>query len=285
MKREQILIGTCSWNYDSWVGLVYSRTRPRSCQYLPEYSKKYTTVEIDSWFYQIPSVEDVEEYRRSVEKDFRFTCKVPRMITLTHGRKKERAGGLVPNKDFLSPDLFNAFISRIEPLLPRIDAIMFEFEYLNRMKMASLSVFLQEFSAFLPKLPAGLPYALEIRNSNYLKQEYFSFINSNNLIHVFSEKQYMPEAYKVYDAFGGNIKGDSVIRLLGGDRKAIEAKTGGYWREIVEQKNDLPDIVDLIDKLSEKGIVTVNVNNHYEGSAPKTIQRIEELLDKFSTGK
>ncbi len=45
---SQLRIGTCSWKYDSWRGLVYSN-EPK-INYLKEYSKHFNTVEIDQWF-------------------------------------------------------------------------------------------------------------------------------------------------------------------------------------------------------------------------------------------
>jgi len=45
-----IRFGTCSWNYPSWVGLIYTERHPRAAAYLREYSQKYDTVEIGSWF-------------------------------------------------------------------------------------------------------------------------------------------------------------------------------------------------------------------------------------------
>jgi uncharacterized protein YecE (DUF72 family) len=41
-------IGTSSWNYDSWEGLVYSRGSDRS--YLEQYAEVFDTAEIDRWF-------------------------------------------------------------------------------------------------------------------------------------------------------------------------------------------------------------------------------------------
>lgn len=49
-----IKIGTCSWNYDSWSGLVYTKKSANAAGYLAEYSSHFATVEIDSWFYKIP---------------------------------------------------------------------------------------------------------------------------------------------------------------------------------------------------------------------------------------
>jgi uncharacterized protein YecE (DUF72 family) len=59
---SNLRIGTCSWNYPSWVGLVYSQPKRTAVEYLHEYSRKYTTAEIDSWFYKIPTPAEVDAY-------------------------------------------------------------------------------------------------------------------------------------------------------------------------------------------------------------------------------
>ncbi len=45
-------IGTCSWKYPSWEGLVYSRSA--GIDYLAEYARRYNTVEVDQWFWALP---------------------------------------------------------------------------------------------------------------------------------------------------------------------------------------------------------------------------------------
>jgi uncharacterized protein YecE (DUF72 family) len=71
-----------------------------------------------------------------------------------------------------------------------------------------------------------------------------------------------------------------VIRLLGPDRKEIEKITGKQWAQIVAPKDqELSAVADMIGDLLDRGIdVYLNVNNHYEGSAPLTIDRIRQLL-------
>jgi len=273
-------IGTCSWNYASWIDLVYSRTQSRSADYLPEYSKKYRTVEIDSWFYRIPSPDDVAEYQYLVDPAFSFACKVPEEITLTHERSRGKAEKtLIANPSFLSPERFAEFVSVIRPLLPQIDAIELEFEYLNKDKMPSLDLFLKHLSAFMTEIEPGLPLAIETRNGTYLHEEYFSFLKEKGIAHVFSEKIYMPHIYEVYAKYGSLLTNHSVIRLLGGDRKAIEEKTKEKWNQLVEEKADLPQVVEMISDMQKKGFsIQLYVNNHYEGSAPKTIEKIEREL-------
>ena len=40
--KKKLNIGTCSWKYDSWQGLIYPEKKPFN--YLEEYSKHYNCV-------------------------------------------------------------------------------------------------------------------------------------------------------------------------------------------------------------------------------------------------
>jgi uncharacterized protein YecE (DUF72 family) len=75
--------------------------------------------------------------------------------------------------------------------------------------------------------------------------------------------------------------GDTVsIRLHGEDREEIEAETGGVWNRLVNpRERELATMAQSIKLLADKGrVVYVQVNNHYEGSAPLTIARLQALL-------
>jgi uncharacterized protein YecE (DUF72 family) len=281
MSTPRLRMGTCTWNYDSWVGLVYSREMSGAAAYLPEYARRFETAEIDSWFYRIPPQSEVLRYKQAVSSDFRFTCKAPQALTLTHQREDKQHAGPQPNPEFLSAPLFQQFLQTIAPLLPQIDAVMLEFEYLNKSKMASLDLFLQKIETFIGQIPEGLPLALEPRNSNFVVPKYFEFIARHGLIHVFSEKQYMPHVYELYERQHDTIGKRAVIRLMGGDRQEMEARAENRWDRIIEPREDLAEIAAMIRKLLEHGTdVTVNVNNHYEGCAPLTIERLRSLLNK-----
>ncbi|NLD92241.1 MAG: DUF72 domain-containing protein [Fibrobacter sp.] len=109
----------------------------------------------------------------------------------------------------------------------------------------------------------------------YLHAEYFSLLKEYNVSHVFSEKLYMPLSYKVYEKFGEQLSDTVLVRLPGGDRAEIEKKTGNRWDTIVDEKNDLPEIVTMAKDISGKGKrLFVYINNHYEGSAVRTIERM-----------
>ena len=72
-----------------------------------------------------------------------------------------------------------------------------------------------------------------------------------------------------------------VIRLHGPDRKGMEERSGLRWDRIVEARDeDLERIVALARGFASQGMdVFLNVNNHFEGSAPLTIQKLVRLLE------
>lgn len=286
MKKQtgNVQFGTCSWNYDSWIGLVYSKKEPYSAAYLKEYSKKYDTVEVDSWFYKIPNQEDALEYRLLTPDTFSFTCKLSESLSLTHERKRDKTALLIPNPTFLSVDLYAQYLESTRELHPKIFLLELEFEYLNKQKMSGINEFMKTIDKFLTEVETSgigrpIPLAIETRNGNYLTREYFQFLKDHDITHVFSEKLYMPHIYEVYEKVGDLIGDRVVIRLLGGDRKEIEEKTKGNWNEIIDPKPDFPQVAEMISDLSSGSrIVKVYLNNHYEGSAPKSVERLESLL-------
>ncbi len=283
-----IRIGTCSWKYDSWRGLIYPDS-PK-INYLEEYAKSFNTVEIDQWFWSLfesskivlPRKNVVEIYKKSIPKDFLFTIKIPNSITLTHYYKRNKEEELKPNPFFLSVDLFNQFLDSIDPLMNNIGCLIFQFEYLNKQKMKSLKEFQNKFYEFHKSLDTKIPrIGLEIRNPNYLNSSYFKFLNELNVAPVFLEGYYMPPVVDIYKKNKSDIKNLAVLRLHGPDRKGIEKIANENWNKIyVNRDKEIKQIVEMIKDLEKDEVdLFVNVNNHFEGSAPLTIEKIKSQLE------
>lgn len=281
-----LYIGTCSWKYASWKGLVYPQIK--DFNYLMEYSKHFSTVEVDQWFWSLfkrddvvlPKAEVVEEYAQSVPPGFIFSIKVPNSVTLTHLYNKKKGEPLIPNLNFLSTGLMERFLRTLDPLGDHIGPLIFQFEYLNKQKMAGLSHFLEMFEMFIQGLPGGYQYCVEIRNPNYLKNQYFDFLAEKNLGPVFLQGYYLPPIFEIYEKFKDQLKDPVVVRLHGYDRQAIEKQTKSIWDNIVDPKDaELQNLKNMIlDLRKRRHQVFLNVNNHYEGSAPLTIEKIKTLL-------
>ena len=281
-------IGTSSWNYKSWEGLVY--TRDSGLSYLEQYAQMYDTAEIDRWFWslfdtpepRLPDPWTAEEYAGSVPEGFLFTIKVPNSITLTHHYRRDKAGPLRANPHFLSPELYAAFLQRIEALKEHVGALIFQFEYLNKQKMSSQKEFQSRMESFFASIDSPYPCTVETRNPQYLNHAYFEFLRRNNLFPCFLQGYYMPNLRNILPGreqwFG---EGDLVIiRLHGPDRQGMERMSGKQWDRIVSPKDEeIGDILETIGRLLRRKVdVYLNINNHYEGSAPRTIDKIRERL-------
>ncbi|MFZ5572899.1 MAG: DUF72 domain-containing protein [Thermodesulfobacteriota bacterium] len=283
----ELRIGTCSWKYSSWEGLVYSSSK--DIDFLAEYSRKYNTVEVDQWFWslfkggkvKLPSPRDVQGYRDAVPEPFRFTVKAPNSITLTHYYQKTKTEPLEENPHFLSVSLFQDFLKTLEPMHSNLGPILFQFEYLNKQKMKSQQAFQERFADFIHGLPTGFSYALELRNANYLNRGYVDFLAATGLSPVLIQGYWMPDIVSVYRKHrdGFDRFETIVIRLHGPDRDKIEADSSGKWNQIIAPKDtELSGISSMIREMIQGGAhVYLNVNNHYEGSAPKTIDRFLQV--------
>jgi len=272
------------------VNLVYSQAK--GINYLAEYALKYNSVEIDQWFWSLfkegqvvlPDQNTAREYAESVPRDFIFTIKVPNSITLTHFYKKNRGDPLIRNPHFLSTELFYQFLESIEPLQGRLGPLMLQFEYLNKLKMESLSAFSFALENFFKTIPKNYTYGIEIRNPNYLQPTYFKFLQKHNICCVFLQGYFMPDIAPVYNKYKEYIAGCSVIRLHGPHREDIEKQADNRWDKIIIARDqELADVVNMVNSILSRGIdVFLNVNNHYEGSSPLTIERIQRLLPGVS---
>lgn len=290
--KPYLRIGTCSWKYDSWKGLVYDPDKMYGpYDYLLDYAKYFNTVEIDQWFWslfpkgaKLPDSEMVRSYADSVPDDFLFTVKVPNSITLTHYYAKQPAASKMyanrPNPYFLDVELLKRFLDTLEPMKDKLGPVMFQFEYLNKKKMSSKEVFLEQLKKFFERAPKGFDYAIETRNPNYLAEDLFDFLRKRGLGFVMLEGYYMPHITAIAAEHDFRTAEFSIIRLHGPDREGIEERTGGSWNEIVEPKDSgLKATASIIKENTKRGITTfVNVNNHYEGCAPLTIQKLLKLI-------
>ena len=289
----RLRIGTCSWKYDSWKGLYYdSEKKYRADDYLADYARHLNSVEVDQWFWslfpggiRLPESRTVETYAASVPDDFLFTVKAPNSITLTHfyskqpARHAEYAGR--SNPDFLNNELLEQFLERLKPLGKKLGPIMFQFEYLNKKKMPSKEAFFDRFAEFIEAAPTGFDYAIESRNPNYYSPAFFDFLENHRIGFVYIEGYYMPPIQDVFEKYKPATADHCVVRLHGGDRKEIEKATGEVWNRVVAPKPEgIAAAARIVGANSEKGIRTfINVNNHYEGSAPLTIERFLDALE------
>ncbi len=205
LAQGGVLVGTSSWKYPGWCGVLYDRGRyewrgkfaetrfNREC--LAEYSEVFKTVCVDAAYYTFPTSKYLEGLAGQVPEDFRFGLKVTDSITLKRFPNLERFGELAgkPNPDFLNAELFSReFLRPSESIRPKIGLLMFEFSRFWPTDYEYGREFLSDLDKFLGQLPAGWPFGVELRNRAWLKPQYFECLGRHKVTHVFNSWEAMP---------------------------------------------------------------------------------------------
>jgi uncharacterized protein YecE (DUF72 family) len=155
----QLRLGTSSWNYPGWHGLVWEREYPEarlSKHGLPAYARHplMRTVSLDRAFYRPLGADQYAAYAAQVPDDFRFVVKAPSLVAdaLIRG---ETGRGLQPNPSFLDPDLALRSFARpaLEGLRHRLGALAFQLSPMPSGVLADPASLIARIGGMLRALP------------------------------------------------------------------------------------------------------------------------------------
>jgi uncharacterized protein YecE (DUF72 family) len=167
-----IYIGCSVWTDRSFVGKVYPRGTPVK-DFLKVYCQQFNTVELNTTFYSIPSVERVKKWKEAATPGFRFCPKVPRSISHSSNMEEQRR-------------LLDIFI----------DAVL-HFKRALGMTFMQLPPYFQPGSMktlqkLLVHVPQGFPLAVELRHPSWFsdlgaQQELFDFLQEHDIVAVITD--------------------------------------------------------------------------------------------------
>jgi uncharacterized protein YecE (DUF72 family) len=291
LAAEGIYFGGSSWKYEGWLGQVYDRSLylsrgkfskkafEESC--LKEYATIFPAVCGDFAFYQFPSDEFWRRLFGQVPARFQFGFKVPEQITCkvfpVHARYGAQAG--LENPSFLDARLFlDAFLRPLIPYHRNTGVLIFEFGAFARSTFPKAEHFLKQLDPFLGDLPPEFRYGVEIRNAEFLTEEYLNCLRSHNVAHVFNAWTRMPDL-PAQIAVPGSLTADFLVcrALLRRGRTYEEAVRKFQPYTHVQEpyppaREGLREIVQIAKR--EKRTAFVFVNNRLEGNSPGTIVSI-----------
>jgi len=294
LAEKGVFIGTSSWKYEGWVGQLYSPERyefqgtfattrfQRNC--LSEYAEVFKTVCVDAAYYDFPRREYLQRLTDAVPDDFQFGLKVTDAITIKKYPKLNRFGTKAgqTNRDFLNPDLFaTAFLKPCEEIRSKVGVLMFEFSRFWPSDYEHGRDFISDLDGFLGKLPKGWPYAVELRNKHWLRDEYFGCLKKHGVTHVFNSWEAMPPVSEQMAMPGSRTNPQLVtVRfLLRPGRKYEEAVKTFHPYDQLKETN--PDARSAGRALITEGKITgparktfIYVNNRMEGNALETIESL-----------
>lgn len=298
LAARGVYLGTSSWKYSGWRGMLYDDSRyvyrgkfaesrfEKNC--LSEYAEVFKTVCVDAAYYTFPRREYLQGLADQVPDDFRFGLKVTDTVTIKKFPKLDRFGIKAgqANPDFLNADLFTtAFLKPCEDIRPKIGVLMFEFSRFWPSDYEHGRDFLADLDRFLGALPKGWPYAIEMRNRQWLVPEYFACLARHGVTHVFNSWEAMPPVGEQMAMPGSTTTPGTLTArfLLKPGRKYEDAvKSFQPYNETKEVNDEARTAIAQLIKLALAASggnmvrALIFINNRLEGNALNTIAAVLE---------
>ena len=186
-RRPSVLrIGTSSWTFPGWGGLVY-RGKPSTAELvewgLEEYSRHplFNTVGIDRSHYAPLSIDELNRYARQLPAGFKCVTKVWNAVTSPVDARTR-----LPNPHFLDARFFRdaVLVPSDAAFLDHQGPFVFQMLPLSSNELPDPEGFIARLERFFAQLPKHHQYAIEIRNPELLKPSYFAALARHDVAHV-----------------------------------------------------------------------------------------------------
>ncbi len=197
-------LGTSSWNYPGWDGLVWDGEYPETnlSRYgLSAYAKHplFRTVSVDRGFYRPLNVAQFAEYASQVGQDFRFVVKAPSLVTDASIRD-ETGRGMRQNPHFLNAE--QAVQMFVEPALEglghRLGALVFQISPLPTGWLGQMPKLIDRLHSLLkaiPDLKSTAPdgvVAVEVRDPQWLCPQFVDALRDTGATYCMGLHAKMP---------------------------------------------------------------------------------------------
>ena len=145
--------GAPGWSDVKFKGLIYP-SKTSSKNFLIEYSKQFNSIEVNATRYGIPKEHILKRWHDSVNDDFRFSMKVPQLIT--HRKNINDDQARLKLEEFLSAIFLMGTKSGISFA---VMANYFSASQINELKK------------FIDFWPIDMPLAIEFRHTSWFEKE------------------------------------------------------------------------------------------------------------------
>ena len=293
----RIRLGTSSWSFPGWTGLVYAarKGKPESEQRLarlglPAYAAHplLRTVSLDRTFYAPLPAAAFARYAADVPAHFRFVVKAPAAFTDPVVRTPGSGAAARDNPSFL--DAMAAAEAFVKPALAglthKAGPLVFQFPPLGRRLAGDVRGTAARIGAFLAALPTGdATYAVEVRDPELACDEFAAAIREAGGVPCLAIHARMPPVTEQARAYGLDREAGAlplVVRWnLHAGRRYEQAKADYHpFDRLVEE--DAPSrgaLAALARETAAAGReVFITINNKAEGSAPWSVAKLAAAI-------
>ena len=303
---EGIHLGTSSWAYPGWRGIVYARRAPAAAlasHGLAAYAAwpLHRTVGLDRAFYATPSAAEYAALAELVPPGFRFTVKAEQRVTrpdmaadgTTFGDTGALRSSGIPNPRFLDHAHFREAViaPAVHGLGGLLGPMVLQFPHLDLARggrLGGAEAFVDRLAEFLARAcgtGVGAPtVAVEVRNRELLRGglavRYAAALRSSGCVHSFLQHPTMPaiaEQRAALEAAGGVPEGPVVVRWMlrsGTTYDAAAADFEPYDRMRAPDEAVRHEVAAILAECSAARPGFAVVNNKAEGSAVRSVEAL-----------
>ncbi len=287
-----IYLGTSSWSFAGWAGLVYAGTYTESQlakRGLNAYSAHplLNTVSLDRTFYSPISEADFAAYARQVPNDFQFIVKAPMAVTSSYTRDDK--GNFADSPNYLdanyAADMFIAHATL--GLKEKAGPLVFQFPPQGNRVIANIDAFINRLYRFLSALPPGICYAVEVRDPELLTSRFFKCLDASNVRFCIASHAKMPSPATQIMLMNQHLSpNDFICRWsLHAGFKYADAKSRYFpFNKLVDEDVDSRRaIAAAISSATNRGHKSfTTINNKAEGSAPWSVLKLAEAVNDIN---
>ncbi|MFO0583387.1 MAG: DUF72 domain-containing protein [Anaeromyxobacter sp.] len=280
-------LGTSSWSFPGWAGLLYDRAASEAALSkagLPAYARNplLRAVGMDRTYYAPLDAAAFALHAAQVPEGFRFLVKASQECTSP--TLPTAAGGSVANPRFLDPAWAKEAVvaPAAEGLGEKLGVLLFQFPPLTFSASRRPEAVLERLRAFLAALPAGVPYGVELRSPALFTPAYAKLLEETGAAHSYVVHPAAPELEAQARLLPPEAQPSLVLRWMLGHGRGYEEARELYrpFDRLAAPDPDTREAVARIcaraSRLGRPGIVIVN--NKAEGCSPRSVFALAERI-------
>jgi len=232
------------WSYGFWKGGFYPENL-KSRDFLSYYAKRFSSVEVDSTFYRIPTAKTIADWKQQTPDAFKFSLKFPAMITHIKMLKN-------------CQEETRVFLDRLSELNEKLGVLLLQFPPIFRQQHLPL------LAEYLKTLPKNRRYAIEVRNKSLLNEDVYALLRDSNVALAWVDAAKMPLITEA--------TADFVYLRLEGDRKAV---TGTFGKTEADRTGGIREWSAKLETLVNGGTdVFGYFSKYYSGFPPSDVAEL-----------
>lgn len=293
-------LGTSSWSFPGWDGLVWDGQYTESMlarRGLATYARHplMNAVSLDRAFYQPLTVAQYAAYAEQVPPHFRFVVKAPSVVADALVRRED-GQGMRANEAFLDPGLaWSAFVEpALQGLGDKAGALVFQLSPLAPAMLARMPHWIERLAAMLAALPPpaqlraqapDLVLAVEVRNAEWLVPAFAEALRAGGATYCLGGHAKLPPIQDQLPVLRALWPGPMVCRWN------LHRVHGAYGYEDAKALylpfdklvDPDPETRAVLARVARATVAAghhanLTIGNKAEGSAPRTVEAMARLL-------